>query len=208
MTAPIVPMTIQRGKTLRWVFFYAEQKLVYKTITAMPIKAPCTLTVPSHGLPDGWPFRIECVKAPEELNSPDLDSEEPYYFATVVDADTVEINTLNAHCLKPFTGEGVLVYNQPADLTGYEARAQVRASESATSALFTWNSDGAVVPPPDELAIVDVALSQIILPMDPATSADLSWSAGVYETEAIAPSGDVFPVNAISSVVVTGEVVK
>ena len=84
MGAPVVDITIVKGKTFEFAYRYAEDELVYLSIVAMTSLAPVRLTITAHNIPDGWPIRIDCVKAPEELNS-DPDGDEPYYFAKFVE---------------------------------------------------------------------------------------------------------------------------
>jgi hypothetical protein len=201
MSAPEIPITIQRGKTFEFGFLYAEDELLYLPITGMPSKAPVRLTVEGHGVPDGWPVRVTCVKAPAELNTPDDESQ----IAKLVDADTVELNALNAHCWKAFSGSGLLVLNKPMDLTGWHCRAQVR-DRVGGQLLFSWHSDPGEAR--DGEAFVDVANSRVVLRVDPETAAGLAWKRGVYDVEALAPSGDVYPVVAISRVTVADEVTQ
>ena len=197
--APVVPITIQRGKTFEFGFLYAEDELLYLPITDMPSKAPVRLTVAGHGVPDGWPVRVTCVKAPAELNTPDDESQ----IAKLVDVDTIELNALNAHCWKPFSGSGLLVLNKPMDLSGWSCRAQVRDRVGGT-VLFTWHSDPGESP--DGEIEVDLARSTFVLKMDAATAAALKWKRGKYDVEAIAPGGEVYALTAISDVEVTDEV--
>lgn len=197
--APEIDMIITRGKTFEFAFLYADEELGYLPITGMPSKAPCRLTVPGHGLPDGWPAQVQCVKAPTELNS----AEGEQYFVKVLDADTIELNEVNAHCWKAFSGSGLLVFPKPVDLAGWACRAQVR-DKVGGAVLFTWHSDPAQSP--DGEAEVDVVASAFVLKMDAATAAALEWSRGVYDVEAIAPTGEVYPLTAISQVTVEAEV--
>lgn len=197
-----IDMTIQRGKTFEFGFLYADDELVYKSITAMPAVAPVRLTVVDHGIPDGWPVQIQCVQAPAELNT-DAEGENPYYFVKVVDEDTIELNTVNAHCWKAFSGSGLVVFNKPVDLTGWACRAQVR-DKVGGNVLFSWHSDPAENP--DGEAVVDVALSAFFLKMDADTAAGLEWKRGLYDAEVVAPGGEVYPLTAISSVTVEDEV--
>lgn len=197
--APEIDMIITRGKTFEFAFLYADEELGYLPITGMPSKAPCRLTVQGHGLPDGWPAQVQCVKAPAELNS----AEDEQYFIKVVDADTIELNTVNAHCWKAFSGSGVLVFQKPVDLTGWACRAQVRDKVGGT-VLFSWHSDPAENP--DGEAEVDVAANAFVLKIDAATAAALEWTRGVYDAEAIAPTGEVYPLTAVSTVTVDAEV--
>lgn len=194
-----IDITIIRGKTFEFGFLYAEDELLYLPITAMPSTAPVRLTVVGHGVPDGWPVRVTCVKAPAELNTPDDESQ----IAKLVDVDTIELNALNAHCWKAFSGSGLLVLNKPMDLTGWQCRAQVR-DKVGGNVLFTWHSDPAESP--DGEIEVDVAGGAFVLKMDAAVAAALEWKRGVYDVEAISPSGEVYPVTAISQVTVEDEV--
>lgn len=197
--APEIDMIITRGKTFEFAFLYADEELGYLPITGMPSKAPCRLTVVGHGLPDGWPAQVKCVKAPAELNS----AEGEDYFIKVVDADTIELNTVNAHCWKAFSGTGLLVCRKPVDLTGWACRAQVR-DKVGGAVLFSWHSDPGENP--DGEAEVDVAASAFVLKIDAATAAALEWKRGIYDAEIIAPTGEVFPLVGISQVVVEDEV--
>lgn len=197
--AEIVPITITRGETFEFGFMWADDRLLYLPIVAMPSKAPVRLRVPGHGIPDGWPVRVTCVRQPEELNTP----ENEYVFVTVVDADTIELNELNAHCWRQFSGDGLVVLRQPTDLAGWECRGKVR-DKPGGRLLWSWHSDPAENP--DSLIIVDQTLSQFVLTMSAEQAAELAWSKGVYEVEAIAPGGEVYKICAISPVEVSREV--
>lgn len=194
-----IDIVITRGKTFEFGYLYADDELVYKPITAMPSTAPVRLTVVGHGIPDGWPVQVKCVKAPAELNSADDD----YHFVKVVDVDTIELNAMNAHCWKAFSGSGLVVLSKPVDLTGWSCRGQVRDKIGGT-VLFSWHSDPLELP--DGEIIVDVARGAFVLTMDAATAEALTWKKGVYDLEAIAPTGEVYPLTAISQVLVTDEV--
>lgn len=200
--APEFELYIERGKTLEMAFLYADDELVYKPITAMPSRAPVRLTVTAHGVPDNWPVRVEGVTAPTELNTGD--GEEPV-FAASVDANTIEFNGMNALLWKTFTPSGVVVYNKPVDLTGWGARAYIRDKVGGTI-LFKWDSDPLTTP--DAAIEVDLTAHAFILHMSPTLSQDLTFKAGVWEMEAVSPSGDVYPVVAISKVTVSLEVVS
>ena len=204
-----IDLTITRGKTFDCGFSCADDEPRQALITGMPSKVPLRLTVPGHGLPDGWPFWVSCVKAPAELNSA-IESDNAYevmaadpYFAKAVDVDTIEVPGVVAACWKSFSGPGVLLTAPPVNLTGWHCRAQVR-DKVGGELLFSWHSDPAEAH--DSVAIVDVALSQFVLPMDAATTAALTWKKGVYDVEAIAPDGRVYPLTAISQIAVEDEV--
>lgn len=210
MSAPEIPITIQRGKTFEFGFLYAEEEPRQMTITGMPERVPLRLTVPSHGLPDMWPFWVSCVKAPAELNSPvksdralEVMQVGDQLYAKPVDADTIEVPGVVAHCWKSFVGTGLLLTFPPVDLAGWHCRAQVRDKPGGT-VLFTWHSDPAESP--DGEIEVDLVRSTFVLKMDAATAAALEWKRGKYDVEAIAPGGEVYALTAISDVEVADEV--
>lgn len=209
--APEVDLIIYRGKTFEFGFLYADDEPRQVLITGMPSKVPLRLTVPGHGLPEGWPFWVSCVKTPAELNTSvysddafEVMGAEPY-LVKVVDANTIEVPGVVASCWKAFSGPGVLITRPPVDLTGWHCRAQVR-DKVGGNVLFSWNSDPAQNP--DGEAVVDVALGAFFLKMDAGTASALDWKRGRYDAEAIAPNGEVYPLTAISSVTVEDEVTE
>ncbi len=204
-----IDITITRGKTFEFGFLYADDEPRQVLITGMPSKVPLRLTVVGHGLPDGWPFWVSCVKTPAELNT-GVDSDDANevmsadpYFVKVVDVDTIEVPGVVASCWKAFSGPGVLLTRPPVDLTGWACRAQVR-DKVGGNVLFSWHSDPAENP--DGEAVVDEVLGAFFLKMDAGTAKDLDWKRGIYDAEAIAPGGEVYPLTAISSVTVEDEV--
>lgn len=197
MAAPQVPLAVARGKTLEAVFLYADDAPVFKPISAMPVKAPCTLTVVGHGVPDGWPVWIEDVKSPAELNIP---RDEPVQ-VRALGADTLVLPALNATSLKAFSGVGTIGYWPPVDLTGYHVRAQVRTKVGGTL-LFTWHSD----PTENPDGLVTIEGGTITLHATADTTAALSWSKGVYDAELVAPDGTVVALVAPSAISVESEV--
>lgn len=204
MSAPVVDITIVKGKTFEFAYRYGDDELVYKPITAMPSVAPVRLTVVGHGIPDGWPVQVQSLKNPQELNS-NYQGCPKYYFATVVDADTIELNSVNAADWKPYVTGGYVVFNKPVDLTDYEAKMEVR-DKVGGELLLTFDSDPLALP--DGSIAVDVALSAFVVRLDPTSSAALAFKSGVYDLEAITPGGDVYAITAISSVVVADEVTE
>ncbi|SFP39483.1 hypothetical protein SAMN05216229_102120 [Geopseudomonas sagittaria] len=203
MNAPVYDLTIARGKTFEYAFLYSEDASnpLYADIAAITDTAPVTLNVPAHGLPDGWPVRIEGVATPSQLNTAarDLQSD----MSRVVDADHVLLAGINGSSWRDYRGGGQVVYAKPFDLTGCHARATVR-DRAGGNVLFRWHSspdmerDGAIE--------MDAEGCQIVLIIDAATSAALPWRRGVYELELIDAAGRVHAVTAISRINVTKEV--
>lgn len=82
-----------------------------------------------HGLLSGWPVSVAGAKGFTDLNPTDpnnIDGEEQYQ-ATVLDANTIELNSYNAAGAKAHTpNTGVIQYNTPLSLTGRTHRMRLR----------------------------------------------------------------------------------
>lgn len=162
------------GKTFSTEFQWAEPEYVYKAITAMTNTAPISITSTAHGLVDGWRVAISAALGLTELNaSADPPLEEDWYTATVVDANTVTINNVNGALLGTYTSGGYLQYLTPVDLTGYDARIEIR-SEIGGTLLWSGNSE-------DGEMVVDDPTKAISLRIPPADTA--LFDAGRYEFE-------------------------
>lgn len=199
MTAPTFKLNIVKGKTLKQTLLYADTTLKYKPIVAQVSTAPVRFTVTTHGIPDGWPVRIQGVTAPTELNTEDGASVAAY----TVDANTVEINALDSSAWGAFTVSGHLVFSAPADLTGWKLRMQVR-DKIGGIVLLTLSSDPTDMP--DGEIELDVPGSAFTLKLSAEKSAALAWSSGVYDIEAVLPDGSVIGVISPSPVLVSQEV--
>src|SRR3990172_7275177 len=111
-----VPLEIVQGDTWEPVFrWYNKDLKVYKSIT---------------GVPHGWTVLVDNVLGMKELNDV---GETP---ATLVDANTIELNAVNAAGFKAYTSGGTIEYFSPWDLTDYTARMDVRANIPATTELL------------------------------------------------------------------------
>lgn len=199
MTAATYKLRLVRGKTCEQVLLYADTRLRYLPIEAMPSQAPVRLTLTAHAIPDNWPVRVQGVTAPAELNT----KAGMAVRATVVDADTVELNSLDATTWAAFVASGHLVFQAPVDLTGWKARMHIR-DKVGGNLLMSLSSD-----PADEAdgeIQVDVVNSAFVIKLSAAQTAGLPWNSGVYDLEAIRPDGAVVGVLAPSPVIVEQEV--
>lgn len=136
MTAPLLEFT--RGKTfgplvIRW----ETSALIYKQISAISQAAPVRMTVTGHSIPNGWRAAVSGVKGMVEMNvaDPSRIRDDEYHQVTVIDANTIEFNDVNAAAFKAYTSGGYLQYNTPATLTGYTARMAIKAKAGESNLL-------------------------------------------------------------------------
>jgi len=199
MIAPTYDLHIVRGKTFTQPFMYADDELLYRSITAITNQAPARIAAAGHGVPSNWPVRIESTRTPSELNTPDGEWLTP----AVVDEDTLEFDELNLAGAKPFRGPSVLVYPRPADITGWKVRAQIR-DRIGGQVLLTFSSDP--VDQTDGTITVDVPGSAFVMELSHQLTEAITWNRAVYDMEAIRPDGSVVSIIAPSKVTVGQEV--
>jgi len=168
-------LVIHKGATFRARLRVMQPTPVYRDITAIIAAAPVQLTV-DHGLPTDWPIWIERVRQLTALNRAPI-QQQPH-FARVVDAETLEISTINAAGTNGTGGQ--IVYYPPLPLAG------------ATAELTLYDKGAAVDTLPvtvDAAGWVDAVLT------DEQTEA-LEWSALEYTLDVQLGSTDVLRVYA------------
>lgn len=173
-----LPLRIRQGTTLNETLRLMQPTRVYKSITSIIAGAPVRVVVPGHGLAGTWPVWFSGVLGLPALNR-DIASARPHR-ATVIDADTLEINAIDATDTRPSGGR--LVYSPPVDLTGVRARLQVRASVEAPAVLLELSTD-------DGITIDGPGLVRRHLSAE--RTAAQRWSRGVYDLELTFPDGTV-----------------
>lgn len=162
-------LILVQGKRFQKVFRWPQDVKIYKQISAMPQKVPVRFTVTGHGVPDGWTVRVTGVRGPSQINDRDLK-------ATVVDANTVEFNSLNAGDMPDWVSGGYLEYFQPVDLTGYSGQVMLKESVTdAAAALEISTSNGRM--------IIDAANSKITFDVPAADLAAMTKFNGIWDWE-------------------------
>lgn len=177
-------LEILQGKTFSYLVRWETAPIVYKAITGITKAAPCVLTVTGHGVPDGWRVAVISVKGMTEINAtndPPKDSE--YEIATVVDANTIELNKVSSANYKAYTSGGYVMYNTPVDLTGFTARMTIKDKVGGTELMALTTGNGRIV--------IDEANFKITLLVSATDTAAIAWKKGVYDLELESPTGVV-----------------
>lgn len=187
-------LTIVRGDDFLAAFQWEQATLAYLPITSIEQSAPAKLRVNAHGLPNNWRVAIQSAKGMRQINAannPPKDKD--FKRITVVDTNYITLNNTNSLDYQKHTGGGVVVYRPPVDITGFDAVMKVYDKEGGTVLLTLTPANGGLV--------VDVAKYVIGVVMTAAATAALTWKKGVYDLDAISPSGRVTTVAAGSIVV-------
>lgn len=195
-----VNYTLKRGETWDRVLTWSVLPLVYKAITGIPSLAPLRLTVPSHDMPPEWLVAISNVGGMRQINAenePPLDDE--YVQATVVDNDTIEINSINAASYNAYTSGGYVRFYTPVDLTGFTARMDIKDKIGGTILHTLSTTLGTIV--------LDPVNYTISLHIDADDTSGFDWNTAVYSLE-LADDND--PANVtellVGRIYMTGEV--
>ena len=187
-------IVIQQGRTFKLTLRWEIPPIIYKAITAMTQSAPLRITVPGHGVPDGWRVAVSGVKGMTELNvASDSPRDREYHQATVIDPNTVELNSVNASSFKQYIGGGYLQYNTPAPLDGFAARMSIKDKVGGTELLLLTTENGRIV--------LDLAKRTITLIISSVDTTTIAWKSGVYDLELV--SGDT---PAVVTALLTGKV--
>ena len=173
-------MVIERGRTFVSVLRLEILPIVYKPITALTQTAPARLTVVGHGIPDGWRCAVTNVKGMTEINAEANNlSDRDYHEATVVDANTIELNDVNAAGFKAYVSGGVLQYNTPMPITGYKARQDIKNKVGGTVLFSLTTENGRIT--------IDAASYTVTRTISAADTELLDWKTGVSDLEMVSP---------------------
>lgn len=134
---PRVPVeaswTIRQGRTFKYVVRPESLPLVYKPITAIAQSAPVSITATGHGLATGWHAAVTNVVGMTEINATaNALREADFKPVTVVDPNTVTINSVDAAGFSAYVSGGHLIYYTPVSLAGVVARLDLRDAIGGT----------------------------------------------------------------------------
>lgn len=169
-------LTIRKGATFAQTLRWEAPPIVWKPITAISLTAPVRLTVPAHDCPPNWRVNVSCTKSMREMDG-------VKGLAAVIDADTIEINTINASGFKPYKGDGYLSFNTPVDMTAMTARMSIKDKVGGTELLRLSTLDGTIT--------LDEVSCTITIILPASVTAALTWKGGVYDLELEAIDGTV-----------------
>lgn len=183
-------ITIVRGETLDLAVRWEDETIVYKPISSIANTAPVQIISTNHSVPPGWRVAVVSAVGMEQINakgSPPKPSD--YKTATVVSANALTLNEVNAAEFSAYKSGGYIQYNAPVDTTGFTARMQIRPTLSSATVLETLTS--ADVRLPNTGLVVDVVNGIIRVKIAASVTGLYTFKNAVYSIDAIAPSGVV-----------------
>lgn len=194
-------LVVRRGTTVDLPIRVESDTLRYAPISAVAQSAPIRITATAHGCPDGWRAAVMNAKGMTEINAthnPPKRTE--LRRATVIDADTVEFNTVNAAGFRAYTSGGQVVFYKPLELSMFDAARMDVKSKVGGDTLFSFSTT-------DGTLELDSATQTLWLRLTDEQSAVLPFSVGVFDIELVTPGGAVTAVcSAESTITVLPEI--
>lgn len=185
-----------QGSTFSEVIRWESSKKKYKPITGISKAAPCIVTAPTHGVPDGWRVRVTNVSGMTQINDT-----ENYVDATVLTSDTLELNSINSLDYTTYTSGGVIEYNEPINMVGYTARMQLRESISSSTVLAEYTTENGGI-------VIDTALYTILIFVNATDTASYTFSNAVYSLELVSTSDGVVVPLSVGTIMLIKEVTR
>lgn len=166
---PCQPLAIEVGVTYVVVYRYGGAPLIYKPIAAVTAYLPLTLTATAHGVTDGWPVAFRGLGSGVDASDwPPTNKD--FFFATVVDANTISINDLDATVLTAYTSGGILAYYTPTSLAGATAVFTLSSADSCGNETVVLTTN----------AVLDNTAKTITLTLSAAQTAALITGAYTF----------------------------
>lgn len=188
-------LVINQGNTFANVVRWETLPIVYKAISAIANTAPVSINAIAHGLVDGWRVAIQSVKGMSQVNAVgDTPRASDFHVVSVVDADTIELNDVNAAGFGAYVSGGYLRFYTPVDLTGFTARMSVKDKIGGTELLRLDTSNGRIT--------IDNTAKTISLFIDADDSELITWAKGVYDLEMVSALGIITTILSGSVVVI------
>lgn len=182
MAAKQTPIELQHGDSYTLVLRIETDPIIYTSITAVAQSAPLRITAPGHTVRAGQNVAVTNVRGTTEINgAANALKPSDWHPATVIDANTVDLNDVNGAGFKAYEGGGVLQYSTLMDLTGWDARLQVRNRKGGdTTYLFMTTANG--------MLAIDTTIQTVSIFFDPyamatAELAGADWRKSYYDLE-------------------------
>jgi len=175
--------TVGAGETFQPILRWGSEVFLSKPITAISQAAPVVVTAVGHGIPDGWRVAVVSAKGMTQINAQNFPpTGTDWHKATVLTADTIQLNKVNSADYAAYTSGGFLVYNTPVALAGMTGVMTIRDAPLTGTVLATLTSS-----PAAGLTLNDT--TKQILPV--LATAALTWAVGYYDLELTDSGGKV-----------------
>lgn len=187
-------LVVRKGTDFNHVVRWESSPIRYVPIEYITNSAPVNVHCKyNHGIPNGWRVAVASVKGMTQLNTkntPPKNSD--YYEATVITPVSFQINTINSTdfgaypydaATNTYLSCGVVQYNTPVDLGGFEARMSIKDKVGGVEILRLDTTNLRIT--------IDELAHTINLKIPAALSEIITAALGVYDLEMVGPTGVV-----------------
>lgn len=179
-----VSWEVRQGRTFKYVVRPERLPLVYKPITDIEQSAPVSITATGHGLASGWGAAITNVSGMTELNATaNALRESDFRPVTVVDPNTITINSVDAAGFSAYVSGGHLIYYTPTTLAGAEVRLDLRDAVGGTMLYQMSSTIGNIA--------IDDAAHTITITIPAADTEGFTFLSAVGDLEVVYTDGFV-----------------
>lgn len=182
MSGATVNFEVSPGDTFAQVFRWATGPYITKAITGITRAAPTVVTAVGHGVVAGWPVAVASAGGMVEINAsryPPRGTD--WHPATILSADTVELNDVDSTLFTAYTSGGFLVYPTPVTLTGMTATFKVYDNPSHTGTPLVSLTQLAGITLDNTAKTITITFP----------TASVTWNVGYYELVLTDTSGVV-----------------
>lgn len=177
-------LSIQQGATFGQVLNWATGPVIYKPISAITKAAPAVISSTAHGIPPNWLVAVVSVLGMAQINAANSPPKQSDFVpATVVDANTISLDSVNAAGYSAYQSGGYLQFLSPVDLTGFTARMSIKDKVGGTELLRLTTENSRIA--------IDATNKTITLTIDAVTTQAITWTRGVFDLEMVSPAGVV-----------------
>lgn len=174
---------VYQGSTFQEIYRWESGTKIYTPITSITKTAPCEIiTTTASNVPVGWRFRVTGAGGMKEINTNDS----AYYISTEVNGTSIKINSVNSTQFTTYTSGGILEYNQPVSLIGYQARMQIRETVESSTILYEATTQGGQI-------VLDNTQKTITLTIPASATQNFTFETAVYSVELFNGPGQVVP---------------
>lgn len=116
-------LSARKGASADIQILVETDTMAFAPISTMAQTAPLRVTSTGHGILDNWRAAVVDAKGMTEMNAADSASirDGELHKITVVDANTIEFDSISAAGFRAYTSGGYLAFYAPKDLSGYTA---------------------------------------------------------------------------------------
>lgn len=179
-----------RGVTFLATVRWEGREVVYKPISGITQAAPVEISCTNHDVPAGWRVAVSAVKGMNQINALNIPpKDKDFHRATVVSANAIALNDVNAANFSTYKSGGYIEYKAPVDLDGFTARMQIRSSINSVEIIDELTTEDLRLPSTG--IVIDNSSKTITVKIASSVTENYAFYNAVYSLELVSSDGIV-----------------